>query len=517
MTGYAFSVAEAPLRADVRRRWVAAAIALAVGAAALALVFRPEEAEALRVWLASTAYNHCFLVVPVALFLLWDRRHWLAAAVPQPAPWIAAAALPLALGWFLAERVGIWEARQLLALSLLQVLFLAVLGPHCWRTLSAPLLYLYFLVPVGAFLVPSLQKFTAHFMASGLDVLGIPNYSTGVTIEIPEGAFRVAQACAGLRFLVASVAFGALYGCVIYTSPVRRLLFMALSLVVPIIANGFRALGLVVLAHLLGSAAAVETDHILYGWLFFSIVTFALILVGLPFRQTARRAVAAPQPGRRGPVPALAAAAAAAVILFAAAPRLFADRLDGISARAVSAAAGIASGPRFPVRPDCAAAPLPGGWAAGIPRALPGIDHSRAYRCAEGLFVVTVHRYPARVSARPLLAFLHPQLAARGSRPAASRVFEAGSGAAAQRWTIAEFDRGGRYAAIASALWIDGRPADGALGSRLRQAANALSRTPVAPVAAVVTYADSDGRGPAAGRRALDRFLSVMASRPLSP
>ena len=39
------------------------------------------------------------------------------------------------------------------------------------------------------------------------------------------------------------------------------------------------------LGHLLGSAQAAATDHVLYGWIFFSIVILLLIVIGLPFRQ----------------------------------------------------------------------------------------------------------------------------------------------------------------------------------------------------------------------------------------
>jgi exosortase A len=508
-------IATAPRQEASRRRWLAAATALAVGVSALAVVFRPEQAEAVRVWLASTAYNHCFLVLPVAAYLAWDRRQDLAAASPQPAPWLALAALPIGLLWLFVDRAGIWEARQLLAMSVLQVLFLAVLGPRCWRTAAAPLLYLFFLVPFGGFLVSPLQSFTAHFMATGLDILRIPNYSTGATIEIPEGTFYVADACAGLRFLIASVAFGALYGCVMYTSPVRRLLFLALSVFVPIIANGFRALGLVVLAHLLGSAAAVETDHVLYGWLFFSIVTFLLILVGLPFRQARRAATEREgertRPKPRGAVAATAAIAAAVVILCALAPRLLADRLDN-----PAAGEPITADIRFVAPPDCAAAPLPARPFVKLPPLSPGLTEARAYRCAGGTFVVTRHRYPPRISARPLLDQLAPESAWRGSQSAVARSFEVGSGAAAWHWRIVEFDRGSRagaggYAALAAALWIDGRPAKSAIVSRIRQAVNALSPTAVAPVAVIVTYSTTDE--PARGRRAFDRFLAAAATR----
>jgi exosortase A len=511
MKGYSLPlVAAAPRHEAARRHWLAAATAVAVGVSALMLMFRPEQAEAVRIWSASTAYNHCFLVLPVAAYLAWDRRQALAAASPQPAPWLALAALPVGLCWLFADRAGIWEARQLLAMGLFQILFLAVLGPRCWRTASAPLLYLFFLVPIGGFLISPLQSFTARFMATGLDMLRIPNYSTGVTIEIPEGTFYVAEACAGLRFLIASVAFGALYGCMMYTSPVRRLLFLALSMFVPVIANGLRALGLVVLAHLVGSAAAVETDHVLYGWLFFSIVTFLLILMGLPFRQ-ARRAVAAGE-GERPPASlrgaaALAGIAAAVVILCAAAPRLLADRLDKEGAREP-----VTADIRFAVPPDCAAAPLPTRSFVKLPPLSPGMTEARAYRCADGIFVVARLRYPARISARLLLPVLSPESTEQGSQPAVVRSFAVGTGAAAWPWRIVEFGRG-RYAAIAAALWVGGQPARSAILSRIRQAVNALSPTAVAPVAVIVAYDTTDG--PARGRRALDRFLADVAT--LSP
>ena len=57
---------------------------------------------------------------------------------------------------------------------------------------------------------------------------------------------------------------------------------------VPIVANGLRALGIIVLAHLEGSAAAVETDHIVYGWVFFTLVMMILIAIGMAFTEKPR-------------------------------------------------------------------------------------------------------------------------------------------------------------------------------------------------------------------------------------
>ena len=262
-----------------------ARLGLAIGLIVLGLLFHTEITAAVRTWIDSTAYNHCFLVIPIAGFLLWDRRSSLRGLTAAPMPIVALLVLPLGVAWLAAERLGIMEGRQLIAVSMAQVLFLALLGRRLWLAMLGPLLYLYFLVPFGDFLTPQLQDVTTWFIQHGVDILGIPAYIDGYIIEIPEGTFFVAEACAGLRFLIASIAFGALYSLLMYRSPVRRILFIAASIIIPIIANGFRALGIVTLGHVLGSAEAAATDHVLYGWIFFSIVILMLIALGLPFRE----------------------------------------------------------------------------------------------------------------------------------------------------------------------------------------------------------------------------------------
>jgi len=299
--------------------------AITLGGLALALLFHPEGAAAIHVWNTSTAYGHCWLILPITLWLLWERQAVISAIPATPAFWPALLGLPLAAVWVAADLLGVMEGRQLAALGFLELVLLAACGWRLWWALSAAFLYLIFLVPFGAFLTPAMQGFTADFVGVGLDVLGIPNRVTALQIEIPEGTFVVAEACAGLRFLIASIAFGVLYAVTIFTSPWRRAVYIAIACIVPVIANGFRALGIVSLGHLLGSAEAAATDHVLYGWIFFSFVILLLALIGMPFRQDPAAplaAVAAPAPGLTwralfavGPVLLLAAAGPVAGML----------------------------------------------------------------------------------------------------------------------------------------------------------------------------------------------------------
>ena len=189
--------------------------------------------------------------------------------------------VPLAAVWLVSERLGIMEGRQLAAVSFVEVLFLAMLGKRLWWAMAGPLLYLVFPGAVRRVSDARLQDITTFFIRHGLEILGVPAYIDGYVIEIPQGTFFVAEACAGLRFLIASTAFGCLYALLIYRSPLRRGVFILVSILVPIIANGFRAIGIVYLGYILGSAEAAAADHILYGWMFFSLVILLLIALGL--------------------------------------------------------------------------------------------------------------------------------------------------------------------------------------------------------------------------------------------
>ena len=274
--------------------WTLPLAALVFGLIVLGSFFAEEAMAAIRVWQDSTAYNHCWLVLPVAGWLAWQRRNRLIGLSPAPSPGLALLALPAGLAWLAAERLGIMEGRQLAAMGMLWALVLSLLGWPICRAMAAPLAYLVFLVPFGAFTTPLLQEVTVWLIGLGLDLLGIPNYIDGLLIDVPAGTFEVAEACAGLRFMIAALAFGALYALTIFRSPGRRLAVMALALVVPVLANGLRAFGIVLLGQHLGSAEAAAVDHATYGWAFFSIVILLLVFAGLPFREDGKVLVKEP-------------------------------------------------------------------------------------------------------------------------------------------------------------------------------------------------------------------------------
>jgi EpsI family protein len=102
---------------------------------------------------------------------------------------------------------------------------------------------------------------------------------------LPTGAWSVVEACSGLRYLIASVMVGALYAYLTYRSTRRRLLFVGVAIVVPLIANWLRAYLIVMLGHLSDNRLATGVDHLIYGWVFFGVVMLIMFWIGAKWRE----------------------------------------------------------------------------------------------------------------------------------------------------------------------------------------------------------------------------------------
>jgi exosortase A len=263
--------------------WRDALIRLAVAVAALLLLFWRDAIDMAAIWWTSSTFAHCLLIAPLAGWLVWQRRSEVAKLVPVGWGW---GLVPLGLGaasWLLGEAGSIALLRHAGLVLMLQSLVLSLLGPQVTRGLLFPLFYLVFLVPFGEEFVPPLQTLTAKLSMAFLGLAGIPAHIEGVFIQTPFGLFEVAEACSGVKFLVAMVAYGALVANVCFRSWWRRVAFLAVSVIIPIIANGIRAYGIIHISYLTSTEFAVGVDHVIWGWIFFALVMALVMAIGWRF------------------------------------------------------------------------------------------------------------------------------------------------------------------------------------------------------------------------------------------
>ena len=193
------------------------------------------------IWERSGTFTHAFLVPPITLWLVWRQRSVLAGQIPQPSFGVLLLVAAAAMAWLLGELVAVNSVTQLALVSMLVLAVPAVLGRSVARLLLFPLGFLFFAVPIGEFVMPQLMEWTASYTVIALRLSGIPVYREGLQFVIPSGNWSVVEACSGVRYLIASFMVGTLFAYLNYRSTKRRLIFAAVSIVVPVIANWLRA------------------------------------------------------------------------------------------------------------------------------------------------------------------------------------------------------------------------------------------------------------------------------------
>lgn len=265
-------------------------------------------ASMVSIWNSSETFAHGYAILPISLWLVWRRRERFAQipAVPYPPALLMLAVL--GAGW-LAGRMGdVQVVMQYCFVAMIPTAALALLGPRLAGAFAFPLLFLLFAVPFGEIFVDPLIHLTADFTVWAVQATGIPVLRNGTRFDLPTGSWSVVEACSGIRYLISSITLGSLYAYLTYSSNRRRAVFVALSVVVPIVANGLRAYMIVMIGHYSGMEYATGVDHLVYGWLFFGLIMFIMFWIGSFWRQEDKPAPA-PAPAQ---VPARSAPGAGA-------------------------------------------------------------------------------------------------------------------------------------------------------------------------------------------------------------
>ncbi len=307
--------------------WRAALCAFGAVVLALVLLYLDTVSAMVGIWSRSDTFAHAFLVPPISLWLIWRQRASLAALTPRPGPPLLMLLLLAAAAtmWLVSSLVHVNAGMQFAWVAMLVLAVPVVLGLEVAWTILFPLLFLFFAVPIGDFLLPLMMSWTADFTVAALRLSGIPVYREGMQFVIPSGNWSVVEACSGVRYLIASFMVGTLFAYLNYRSWKRRAVFMLISILVPVVANWLRAYIIVMLGHHSGNKIAVGVDHLVYGWVFFGVVIMIMFVIGARWSepdaqgQAEPQALSAAEPGSL-PVARLLTATAGAMALLLAPP-----------------------------------------------------------------------------------------------------------------------------------------------------------------------------------------------------
>jgi exosortase A len=263
------------------------------------------------IWMRDNTFAHGFLIPVLSAYAFWLKRAELRAAAIQPSALALTVLLLTSLVWFIGDIAGVQAMHQLAAVAMTGMIVWTVLGHKVAGVALFPLGYLLFMVPFGEFMVPRLMEFTADFTVLALKASGIPVFRDGFFLSTANGNFEVAEACSGVRYLLAGMVLGVYFVWLEYESWRRRLLFLLAAFVVPILANGIRAYIIVLVAHFSHMRYGTGPDHVVFGRILFAVFMLVLFYVGVKFSDRSRDSEVTREirPGPVAGVPGLVAAA----------------------------------------------------------------------------------------------------------------------------------------------------------------------------------------------------------------
>lgn len=232
------------------------------------------------------SYRHAYVVAPISLWLLWRSRHELAAK-PVDGSWVGVGALLLLLaGWLVARAAGVQALEQVLAVLMISALVLAALGRSAYAVVAFALAFLLGTVPVGEELTPYLVAATSDGAEWLLHVTAIPYLREGTFFTLPGGSFEVADVCSGLRYLLAGVLVSALFAYLNYRGWGKRILFVAIAVVLFLAFNWLRAYLVMAVSSATEGRWLTGESHIRFGEVLFGIAVIAMFWIGAKYADT---------------------------------------------------------------------------------------------------------------------------------------------------------------------------------------------------------------------------------------
>jgi EpsI family protein len=237
-----------------------------------------------REWSARDDYSHGFLVPFVSLYFVWAGRDRLERISVQPN--IPGGILALLLGallLLLGRAGGVVAVQQVSLLVMIPGIVLFLYGTRYLKELFLPLAYLVLMIPALMEIVFSkahwpFQLFGAKLAALILSAFDIPVYHNAQYLELPNITLEVADVCSGVRYLLSIIAMAVPLAYIMLRTWRKRVLLVALAILIGILANPVR-IALIGIWAYHGGEVVHGPLHIFQG-LFVSFAGFAFLFFG---------------------------------------------------------------------------------------------------------------------------------------------------------------------------------------------------------------------------------------------
>ena len=264
---------------------------LAVVVVGMALSYGSTITTLVNQWLNNDDFSHGLLIMPISLYLIWEKRGQL-AAVPVRTDWRALPLLLLAVCIFIVGELGaeLFTTRVSIIMLLISSIWM-LYGYEVIKVIRFPLLFLFMMLPLPGFIYRNitfpLQLISSTWSVAILHLLGISAYREGNVIDMGFTQFQVVEACNGLRFILPLLTLGVLFAFwwSKESSLWKRMVLIAASVPIAILANVARIAGTGIVSMVWSVEAAEGFFHGFSGWAVFMLCfgLYALLNFGLKF------------------------------------------------------------------------------------------------------------------------------------------------------------------------------------------------------------------------------------------
>lgn len=247
----------------------------------VAALFLPVFIELTHIWLTSADYSHGFLVLPISLYMVWQKRSRLMSIEIQPS-W--AGSVLLVPGLLLYGAAFVTNFNSLVYLSMLIIIVGIIIlsaGTRFARELLFPILFLLFMFPIPSsyyiMITNPLKLMITNISALIMGSMGIPVLQDGNLLFFANTQLEVAEACSGVRSLYSYLMLGCLFA--VFSIRLRTKLILILSAIpLAILVNIVRVTVTGVLSNYYGPEVAQGFFHEFTGFILFAVGFVLLVL-----------------------------------------------------------------------------------------------------------------------------------------------------------------------------------------------------------------------------------------------
>ncbi len=226
-------------------------------------------------WITLPDFSHGFVVVPVSLYLVWQRRVNLKAPA-SPSNWGLPVLLFGLLLFFLGGLAAEVFTQRFSLLVVIAGLVLFLFGKQHLKTIAFPLSFLILMIPLPTILLQKItfpmQLFASRCAGNVLDFLSIPALREGNVLYLSNVTLNVAEACSGLSSMMSFLTIGTLFAYFKNKLLWQRLLVIASAIPIAILSNALRVSATGVIGYYLGPKAIGGSYHELTGFVLFLLV-----------------------------------------------------------------------------------------------------------------------------------------------------------------------------------------------------------------------------------------------------